>query len=548
MAGEEGEFWEKDRLLSESICSTYSETETSDNFSGRVKTNSDQSSDETSPSMSILQQTAPFLLLGTDSQTPSPMQSWHSVLAELKGPRRIWTVTLFSFLAAFSAILSGYTLAFPSSALLDLRNMTNTSRFVKGSSIEDYFGAMAPIGAIFGAAIAGFLSDVFGRKLTLILTGLPHVIGWLFLAGSYDLQSLRPVFILFLLIGRFLSGLGMGWAMLIAPIYIAEISVPVMRGFYSALPQLALSLGIPLAYCFGYSLMYHQSSLIAVGIAIFCSLVAIFIPESPRYLLSKGRREKACRVLTVLRGKKKSVLSKEIFELDNLVYKQRRLRCNEWLSELKQRQVFIPLILCLFVLIFQQLSGINALFFYGAPILQEAGVAKSEFMALLAIGLTEFVTTLLTVFIVDLFGRKYMLMLSSFIMMCSCTGLSTHLYLKDSGSDGSPLAILSVIMLIVGFSLGLGAIPWTLMTELLSLRVRGFLGGVLSAVNWAFAAIVTGLYLEFASKSSESFAWWMFAGVNLVAFTFVAFFLPETKGKKLEFIEQQMKNNFKLCV
>ena len=325
-----------------------------------------------------------------------------------------------------------------------------------------------------------------------------------------------------------------------------------MRGFYSALPQLALSLGILLAYCFGYAgnLMYYQSSLIATGIAIFCSLLAIFVPESPRYLLSKGRREKACRVLTVLRGKKKSVLSKEIFELDNLVYKQRKLRCTEWLSELRQRQVFIPLTLCFFVLIFQQLSGINALFFYGAPILKEAGVAKSEFTALLAIGLTEFVTTLLTLFIVDLFGRKYMLMLSTFIMMCSCTGLSTHLYLRDpscSKCDGSPLAILSVIMLIIGFSLGLGAVPWTLMTELLSLRVRGFLGGVLSAVNWAFAAVVTGLYLEFAAKSSESFAWWMFAGINMVAFAFVAFFLPETKGKKLEFIEQQMKNNFKLC-
>ena len=142
MAGEE-EFWETDRLLSESMCSTYSETysETSDKNPGVVKTNSDHSSDETSPSMSILQQTAPFLLLGTDSQTPSPMQSWNSVLAELKGPRRIWTVTLFSFLAAFSAVLSGYTLAFPSSALIDLRNSTtNTSRFVKGSSIEDCFG------------------------------------------------------------------------------------------------------------------------------------------------------------------------------------------------------------------------------------------------------------------------------------------------------------------------------------------------------------------------------------------------------------------------
>lgn len=333
--------------------------------------------------------------------------------------------------------------------------------------------------------------------------------------------------------------------------YIAEISVPVMRGLFSALPQLALSLGIPLAYCFGYTrnLLYYHSALIAAGIALISSLLTIFIPESPRYLLSKGKREKASWVLRVLRGSKKSQLSKELFELDNLVYKQRRLSCRECASELRQRGVYLPLILCLFVLIFQQLSGINALFFYGAPILQEAGVAKSEFTALLAIGLTEFLTTLVTVFIVDLFGRKYMLMLSSFVMMSSCIGLSTHLYFKDPSclSCGSLLAIVSVIMLIIGFSLGLGAVPWTLMTELLPLRVRGFLGGVLSAVNWAFAAIVTGFYLEFAAKAGESVAWWTFAGINLGSFAFVAFFLPETKGKKLELIEQQMKSNFRLC-
>ena len=130
--------WERDRLLSNSMGSTYSEaSERSPGINDPV----DTSSEERTPSMTLLHETAPLLLLGTDTQTPSPIQSWRSVLAELRGPRRLWSVSLFSLFAAFTAILSGYTLAFPSSALLDLRNnMTDSSRIKKGSSLEDIFG------------------------------------------------------------------------------------------------------------------------------------------------------------------------------------------------------------------------------------------------------------------------------------------------------------------------------------------------------------------------------------------------------------------------
>lgn len=328
--------------------------------------------------------------------------------------------------------------------------------------------------------------------------------------------------------------------------YIAEISVPVLRGLFSALPQLALALGITMAYCIGYNLRYDHSAFVAAAIGIICSLLVSCLPESPQYLLSKGKREKANTVLKCLRGPCAEI-SGEVFEFDNIIYKQRKMSCRELFSEMSQRRVGLPFILLFFVLVFQQLSGINAIVFYGAPILQTAGIAHSEFTALLAIGLTELITTIITVFIVDLFGRKYMLMMSSLVMAGSCTGLATHLYLSNSSEHTSALAIGSVTMLIVGFSLGLGAIPWTLITELLPLRVRGTLGGVLSAVNWACAALVTGLYLQFAAKATESVVWWTFAAINVLAMMFVAFFLPETKGKKLEVIEKQMLNNFKLC-
>lgn len=332
--------------------------------------------------------------------------------------------------------------------------------------------------------------------------------------------------------------------------YIAEISAPILRGLFSALPQLALALGILLAYCIGFTLEYDISALVAVGISLFGMVLTLCIPESPRFLISKGKRDKANRVLKCLRGPRAEI-SGDVFEYDNMIYKQRKLTCSEFCYELRQRRVFIPFLLLFFVLVFQQLSGINAVIFYGAPILQSASFTNdSQLNALLAIGLTEFLTTIITVFIVDLFGRKYMLMLSTTVMAFGCTGLATHLYIVKANmclhcTQG--LAIVSVILLIVGFSLGLGAIPLTLISELLPLRVRGTLGGILSGVYWGFAALVTGLYLEFSAKVTEGVAWWTFASINVLAMMFVGLFLPETKGKKLETIEKQMLHEYKLC-
>ena len=337
--------------------------------------------------------------------------------------------------------------------------------------------------------------------------------------------------------------------------YIAEISPPVLRGLYSAIPQLALAIGILIVYCIEAipHVNYGYTSCVAVGITVIFGLTAIWLLETPRYLITKGKRELAQRNLRWLRGTKIDILG-EMFEIENVLYKERKLSLKEFFTEIQKRSVYISLILLLFIMSFQQLSGINALIFYAAPILQSAGVGQSEFTALLCIGITEVITTLLTVFIVDLFGRKILLILSSAVMCISCIGLGTHLYLlhfhscnDDFCPHTKPVAVASIMLVILGFSLGLGAIPWTLVTEIVPLRVRGFLGGFVSAVNWGCAAIVTGFYLEFSDRFGDWTAWWTFAGLNLFAIVFVAIFLPETKGKKLEIIEQQILYKYSIC-
>ena len=336
--------------------------------------------------------------------------------------------------------------------------------------------------------------------------------------------------------------------------YIGEISVPVMRGLFSTLPQLNLAVGILLTYCIGSipDITYGQTAFVAGGLSLMFMFFTVFIPETPRYLISKGKRDKAIKVLKWLRGYHVDITS-EIFELDNIVYNQRKMSIKEFFKEMSSRSVFVPFILITLLMVFQQLSGINALIFYGAPILHEAGVSNSRFTALMTIGISEVITTAIAAVIVDLFGRKVMLIMSLLVMAFSCTGLATHLYfatsdhLASSANATIPLALCSIILLIIGYSLGLGAIPWTLMTELLPLKLRGSLGGIVSAINWSCTALVTGLYLTYSLHVGENVAWWTFAAINVAGIAFVTTFLPETKGKTLEVIEHKMTTNFQFC-
>ena len=174
--------------------------------------------------------------------------------------------------------------------------------------------------------------------------------------------------------------------------------------------------------------------------------------------------------------------------------------------------------------------------------------SKSPFIALFTIGLTELVFTLVTVFTMDLIGRKILLIISGSVMAVSSFTLGIALYfMKSDHSAMQPLAVVCVLMFTMGFALGWGAVPWTLVSEIFPLQIHGLLGGVVSAVNWACAAIVGGLYFEYGLLVGQWGVWWTFGVVNLVAVCFVAVFLPETKGKRLEIIEQLMQNRYSVC-
>lgn len=338
---------------------------------------------------------------------------------------------------------------------------------------------------------------------------------------------------------------------LLFQVYIAEVSPAALRGLFSAVTQLTLAFGILLVYCIGSipDFNYDYVALVAVGITALFTLLMVFFPETPRFLLIKNKRQDASKVLRWLRGSKVNI-DEESFEMEAVLSQQKRMSCLELVRELSHRSAFIPLILMVFVMAFQQFCGINGLVFYGIEVLESAGISRgTPFVALLTIGLTELVFTLVTVFTVDLIGRKILLVVSGSFMTASCFSLGATFYLNQAYPHDmtKPLAVVSVLLFMMGFALGWGAIPWTLVSEIFPLQIRGLLGGVVSAVNWACAAIVTGFYHRYARAINPYGVWWTFGAINLVGVGFVAILLPETRGKPLEFIELLMQNRYTLC-
>ena len=235
----------------------------------------------------------------------------------------------------------------------------------------------------------------------------------------------------------------------------------------------------------------------------------------------------------------------EMTEIEVAITKQKKLSCSETLRELRHRSVYLPFLLMLVVMFFQQFSGINAIAFYGDIILKDAGLSDkmAKYMGLVAVGLCPVIFTLATTLIVDYFGRKSLLMVSAFFMVLSSFGLG----LFNRYSSLHALGIVSLIGFEFGFSIGYGAIPWIMIAEMIPLRVRGLLGGILATFNWSCASMITGLYFVFAQYVGPCYVWWTFSLLNMSSLAFVAFFLPETKGKKLEAIERQFVNNYRLC-
>jgi hypothetical protein len=231
------------------------------------------------------------------------------------------------------------------------------------------------------------------------------------------------------------------------------------------------------------------------------------------------------------------------------------------LKEFRKKEVIIPVLIATTVMLFNQSSGLNARNAYAAEIFQEANLKNPRAISAYAIGGTALVFTTISLFIVDQLGRKILLVVSGFGMLIGTAMLGTYFYVTrcsdthhnistmsnmsdlldnkrvcDSGL--ATLSIASVILFSASYAIGWGPVVFVLIGEMIPLQVRGIGSGIATLVNWTTASLVVGFYLYYAEKVGAHFAWWTFSCFNLAAVIFVLVFVPETKGKSLEEIQQ----------
>ncbi|XP_027338510.1 probable polyol transporter 4 isoform X2 [Abrus precatorius] len=403
--------------------------------------------------------------------------------------------------------------------------------------------------SLLGSLAGGKTSDAIGRKWTI---GLAAVI---FQAGG-AVMALAPSFKV-LMIGRLLAGVGIGFGVMIAPVYIAEISPAIARGSLTSFPEIFINFGILLGYISNYAfsrLPAHISWRVMLGVGLLPSVViavALFvIPESPRWLVVQNRIDEARLVLLKINE------SEEAEEkLQEIQHAAGLANAEKYESKAVWQEILCPtppvrrmLITGCGIQCFQQITGIDTTVYYSPTIFKNAGITgNSELLAAtVAVGFTKTLFILIAICLIDKLGRKPLLYASTIGMTVSLFSLSLSLAFLSHAKVGIVLAILSVCGNVAFFSVGLGPICWVLTSEIFPLRLRAqasALGAVGSRVS---SGAISMSFLSVTRAITVAGTFFVFGVISCCAVAFVHYCVPETKGKTLEEIEVLFKNEDEL--
>ncbi|MCP4476009.1 MAG: sugar porter family MFS transporter [Gammaproteobacteria bacterium] len=445
-------------------------------------------------------------------------------------------IYFIALVAAFAGLLFGLDTGVISGALPSLK-----VNFQLSNDQQELIVSILLIGAVIGTPLSAIISRIFGRRNAILLSTIIFILSALLSAMAYSITWLVTC--------RFVLGIAIGIAAFTAPIYISEIAPKDIRGALVTFYQLMITIGIFVAYINDALWCHYMNScgnwrwmLGAPAVpAIIMFFAVLALPCSPRWLLLKGREQKALAILRRIYSDPEEIKT-EISDIHNNLQQGR----GAW--QLFKKPYFIRvLVLGIVLQCIQQVTGINTIIYYAPTIFKMSGfVSGAEQMsATILIGAINALTTILAVFVIDRIGRRPVMFTGLVIMGCGMLAMGSIFHLFNHGlQDVTALhwaAVAATLIFIFGFAISLGPIMWLLCAEIFPLQGRDIGVTFSNTSNWLFNALVSSTFLTIVNRIGLSDTFYMYAIICLISLLVAYRYAPETKHVSLEQIEINLR-------
>jgi MFS transporter, SP family, arabinose:H+ symporter len=434
-------------------------------------------------------------------------------------------IFFWSLTSALAGFLFGFDTVVISGAEKTIQTLWGLSPGMHGIAM-----ASALYGTVVGSLLGGWPADRFGRKATLLWIGILYLVG----AVGSALATNVAIFIA----ARVIGGLGIGISTVVAPMYISEIAPPQHRGRLAGMFQFNIVFGILIAFVSNALLagvgenawrwMLGVAAFPSVLYAVFC----FFLPESPRWLLSrKGDREGGLKILHLIQpDSPKSEIEAEADEIIGLSSLQVETG-HFWTKRLRK-----PILLAILIAFFNQLSGINAVLYFAPRIFELTGLgAKAALLQSVGIGLTNLIFTFVGLWLIDRLGRRTLLYIGS-VGYITSLGLVAWAFFTQHYS----IVPACIFAFIASHAIGQGAVIWVFISEIFPNRHRAEGQTLGCFTHWIFAALLTTLFPKMVDVFPPGYVFTFFAGMMVLQLIWVKTMVPETKGVPLEQIQHQL--------
>lgn len=394
-----------------------------------------------------------------------------------------------------------------------------------------WVGSINAVGGVIGTLFWGRVSDILGRKKTGYLIIMPFIISWIVM---YFAPS-----IYWMIAARIIIGIGCSGTIINIPMYVSEIAEDKIRGTLASYVMLFVNAGILFSYIIGSFTSFHVFILICLSIPVIYIFLFIWLPESPVYLYTKGNKTEAEKSLLWLRGGDPVMTAKEIALMDS-----RPVRSQASIFSLfKSKGTIKALIVGIGLMIGQQFCGIMAIITYTVSIFQQSGSSLTPYMSAIVVGSLQLCSAWASTILVDRTGRKFLLAISFITMAFSSTILGSYFLMKSLSYDvtnWTVIPILSLSLHVIAYAIGAGPVPIIVMAETFSPEIRGVAISSCQFTGLTLSFLTVKLYPTLQYTLGDHGTFWFFGICSILFAIFTIKYVPETKGRTMQNILQQL--------